>query len=252
MDVHEYAAPPEFQRFGADDRGAYLAAVHWVDDAIRRVRLELERRRLAESTLLVLAADHGETFGEHGVHGHARNVLTPVVHVPLLLRLPFPIEPLRITAQVRNLDVAPTLLDLLGLPVPPSFEGESLLAVLAGEAPEADRPAFAELGVPLFPDASVQAALCDGRWTYARNAPADGGGEEFAKRGVDPGAELLFDRSVDPAENVNLVRREGAEAARLRAALDAYLARAPAGVAKPGVRIDPAIAEKLRAMGYLR
>jgi len=255
MDVHEYAAPPEFKIFGTDSKGAYQAAIRWVDDAVERVRKRLGQLDLLDRTLLVFAADHGETFGEHGIHGHARNVLTPVIRVPLILRFPFSVEPpVRVTAQVRNVDIAPTLVELLGLGVPPSFEGESLVPLLDGTTDAVDRPAFAGLGVPLFPNASVQTAVNDGSWIYARNAEAKPGDEASYKgRAVAPGAEFLFDRRVDPGENVNLVLREGAEADRMRALLHAHLAEAPAeGVNESGVRIDPGIAERLRAMGYLR
>jgi arylsulfatase A-like enzyme len=203
---------------------------------------------------MVFAADHGETFGEHGVHGHARNVLTPVVWVPLVLRFPFAVEPAaRIETQVRNVDIAPTLLDLAGIPIPEDFEGASLVPLLTGTATEPDRSSYAGLGVPLFPDASVQTAVSDGNWTYARNATAPEDDEAaYEDRAVAPGAEYLFDRRVDPGENVNLVARETAETERLRALLDAHLAEGDAGVVEEGVRIDPGIAGRLRAVGYLR
>jgi arylsulfatase A-like enzyme len=203
---------------------------------------------------MVFAADHGETFGEHGVHGHARNVLTPVVWVPLVLRFPFAVDPsVRIASQVRNVDIAPTLLELAGIPIPDGFEGSSLVPLLTGAVSEPDRPNYAGLGVPLFPDASVQTAVSDGNWTYARNATAAADDEAaYEDRAVAPGAEYLFDRRVDPGENVNLVARETAEAERLRELLDAYLAAGDAGVVEEGVRIDPGIAGRLRAMGYLR
>jgi arylsulfatase A-like enzyme len=253
MDVHEYAAPPHYKSFGTDNKGAYLAAVRWVDDTVRRVREKLAAADHLGRTVIAFAADHGETFGEHGVHGHARNVLTPVVWVPLVFRLPFRVEPVRIATQVRNVDLAPTLLDLAGLPVPPSFEGSSLVPLLTGAAAEPDRPSYAGLGVPLFPDASVQTAVSDGAWTYARNAtPPEGDEKAYEGRAVAPGAEYLFDRRIDPGENVNLVEREVAEAVRMRRLLDRHLADAPAGVVETGVRIDPGIADRLRAMGYLR
>ena len=255
MDVHEYAAPPELKRYGEDGRGAYLASIRWVDDALRRVREKLAETGDLERTVLVFAADHGETFGEHGVHGHARNVLTPVVWVPLVVRWPFAAEPLRVAAQVRNLDIAPTLLELAGLAVPERFEGESVLPLVgaaAAGAPSGDRPSYAALGMPLFPDASVQAALSDGRWTFARNAPADGEGAGYEGRARAPGAEYLFDRRVDPGENVNLLEIEAGQAERLRAALEAHAAGGSRALVEEGVRIDPAIAERLRAMGYLQ
>jgi arylsulfatase A-like enzyme len=159
----------------------------------------------------------------------------------------------RIATQVRNVDIAPTLLELAGIPIPEDFEGSSLVPLATGAVSEPDRPSYAGLGVPLFPDASVQTAVSDGNWTYARNATAaDGDEEAYEDRAVAPGAEYLFDRRVDPGENVNLIARETAEAERLRELLDAYLAAGDAGVVEEGVRIDPGIAGRLRAMGYLR
>jgi arylsulfatase A-like enzyme len=239
MDVHQYAAPPEFQRFGSDARGAYLGAVRWVDDVLARLRRLLARRGLLDRSVLVLASDHAEAFGENGVSGHARNVLTSEVAVPLVVRLPFPIQPIRVASQVRNLDLAPTLLALAGVEAPPDFEGRSLLPLALGEEAPADRESFAALGERLFPDARVQQAVSDGRWTYARNL--DGGTP----------TELLFDRRVDPGENVDLVAMEPDAAARLRARLDAHRAGASDALRRTGVHIDPGIAERLRALGYL-
>jgi arylsulfatase A-like enzyme len=253
MDVHQYAAPPSFKAFGTDDKGAYLAAICWVDDAVRRLRKKVDEAGYGQRTLMVFAADHGEAFGEQGVHGHARNVLTPVVRVPLVVRFPFAVEPaVRIGIQVRNIDIAPTLLDLAGITVPPNFEGRTLVPLMTESTAERDRPSFAALGVPLFPDASVQTAISDGAWTYARNAIAAEDDETaYADRAVAPGAEYLFDRSVDPGENVNLMEHEVSMAVRMRTLLDAHLAEGGAGVVEKGVRIDPGIADRLRAMGYL-
>ncbi|MDH5305987.1 MAG: sulfatase [Myxococcales bacterium] len=245
MDVHEYAAPREFKRFGSGARGDYLAAIRWVDDALERVRIELDRAGLLDQTIVILASDHGEAFGENGRQGHARNVLTAAVWVPLVIRFPFASDPIRIRAQVRNVDIAPTLLALAGAPQPPDLEGRSLLPLLAGanaQPPAAtDRPSFASLETRLYADASIQRSVSDGSWLYARNAGAD----------ASP-AELLFDRGVDPGENVNLIDLEPRAARRLRALLEAEITRTPRdGVRAAGVSIDPSIAERLRALGYL-
>jgi arylsulfatase A-like enzyme len=237
-----------------DRKRPFFLYLHFIDDAVSRVREKIADAGYGPRTLMVFAADHGETFGEHGVHGHARNVLTPVIWVPLILRFPFVVEPaVRIEAQVRNIDIAPTLLDLAGITVPPSFEGRTLVPVMTGTVAERDRPNFAALGVPLFRNASVQTAISDGAWTYARNAVAAEDGETANEgRAAAPGAEYLFDRQVDPGENENLIERETSMAARMRTLLDAHLAEGDAGIVEPSVRIDPGIANRLRAMGYLR
>ena len=96
MDVHEYAAPPDVARPRAGAEGEYAAAIAWVDEVLARLRERLERRGLLSHSVLILASDHGEAFGENGAFGHARNVFTPVLRVPLVLRLPFAITPTRI------------------------------------------------------------------------------------------------------------------------------------------------------------
>ena len=63
---------------------------------------------------------------------------------------------------------------------------------------------------------------------------------------------MLFDHAIDPGENVDLAEKVPNEAARLRAVLDAHLAGGESGVREKGIRIDPGIAQKLRALGYLR
>jgi arylsulfatase A-like enzyme len=240
MDVHEYAAPPEFKHFGGGPKGFYLAAVRWVDDVIERFRKKLERRGLSESTVMIFASDHGETFGENRSYGHARNVFTPVLHVPLVIRFPFAMEPLRVRSQVRNLDIAPSVLDIAGLAIPEGFEGESLLPLIAAPGERGDRRSFAELGSILFAGTVEQASVNDGSWSMARNL--DEGRREF-----------LFDRELDPLEDANLVDLEQAAAERMRAVLDAHLSLEARGDTRAtDVRIDPNIAERLRAMGYLQ
>lgn len=238
MDVHEYAAPPEFHRFGSDDEGAYRAAVRWTDDVVERLRKRLDSLGLLEGTVMVLASDHGETFGEDGTHGHARNSKTPALEVPLVVRFPFPTPGIRVSAQVRNLDLAPTLVALAGRPAPESFQGRSLLPLLAEPGAAKDRTSFASLGERLYPDAVLQEAITDGSWTLVRDVGEEGG-------------ESLYDRRVDPDENVDLIGIERAPAARLRERLDAHLAAAPRAEAAEGaVRIDPQLKQKLRALGY--
>ncbi len=236
MDVHEYAAPVDVVGFGSGEEGAYRAAIAWVDEVVERFRVALDERDLLRRTVCVLASDHGEAFGENGRKGHARDLHRPVLLVPLIVRFPFATEPQRVDAQVRNLDIAPTLLDLAGLTAPSDFQGRSLLGEESRSG--APRPAFSALRARLFPDSEMQNAVDDGEWTLIRHAG-------------DSEAEFLFDRSVDPGEHVNLIDMEPQPAARMRSLLDAHLAQpAAAGSMDAKVRINPALAEKLRALGY--
>jgi arylsulfatase A-like enzyme len=235
MDVHEYAAPPDIERIEHGHRGAYLAALRWVDEVLERVRHTLADEGLLDRTVILLASDHGEAFGEHGVMGHARSVSAAETRVPLVLRWPFSTPPQRVRHQVRNVDIAPTLLDVAGVAAPASFEGASLLPLLEG-GPISDRASFASLRARLYPDARLQDGLSDGRWHLIRDAD---------------GTERLYDRDVDPEEHVDLASIEEDERRRLSATLDAHEASAPLpGAAESGLRIDPELAQRLRALGY--
>jgi arylsulfatase A-like enzyme len=90
----------------------------------------LARAGVAENTLVVFTSDHGDAFGEHGVFLHD-DVHLGTVHVPLVLRLPGVLPAgRRIAAPVRVLDIMPTVLDILGLPVPADVQGRSLLPLI--------------------------------------------------------------------------------------------------------------------------
>ncbi len=239
MDVHEYAAPADHRIFGQDQKGFYLASIRWTDEVLARVARVLDRAGMLENTVLIVASDHGETFGENGRHGHAYNVYSPVLRVPLIVRLPFDVPAMRVSTQVRNLDIAPTMLDLAGIPVPDDFEGRSLVPLITGEGDATDRPSFASLPAPIMPGATLQTALNDGAWTFVRDR------DEAAR-------ERLFDLEWDVVEDANVVEFEPDAAAHMRARLDAHLAAPPrAGISRENVRIDPSIAERLRAVGYL-
>ncbi len=241
MDVHEYAAPPDVERVGKGHEGAYHTALRFVDEVLERTRRALDDADLLDTTVLILASDHGEAFGEHGVHGHARSVRAVETHVPLIVRWPFEAAPVRVRARVRNLDIAPTLLDLAGLPPTAGFEGTSLLPLVSEAADRraaaGDRENYASLRARLFPDARLQEAVADGPWRLLRD---------------EDGVERLYDRSIDPDEHVDLAGMEAPARARLAAKLDAHLDRtARTGVAESGVRIDPDLARRLRALGYV-
>lgn len=239
MDVHEYASPPEYRTFGGDQKGFYLASIRWVDETLGRVHELLERRGMLENTVIVVASDHGETFGENRKYGHAFNVFSPVLRVPLIVKLPFDVPAQRVETQVRNIDIAPTLLELAGVPIPDDFEGESLVPLMTGEGPSADRPSFASLPTHIMRNSKIQVALNDGQWTLVRDLEEDD-------------TEHLFDLEYDLVEDANLVEFEPEVAARMRRVLDEHIDVAPrGGVSRENVRIDPAIAERLRAVGYL-
>ncbi len=124
---------PEFQVFDPDPRmggeaGArYDGGVLQADSFIKRLLADLESTGQTRSPLVMITADHGDGMGEHGSWSHGRTVHPEMVHVPLLLWDPRGETRLASTRFSLHADVAPTLLDAVGLEAPPRFEGVSLL-----------------------------------------------------------------------------------------------------------------------------
>ena len=118
----------------------YDRSIRDADDLVGGFLDELDRQGLAERTLVVLLSDHGEAFGEHGLSGHSFSPGQEVVHVPLVLRGPGVPAGLWVETPVSLVDVAPTILDLLGLAPPSPGQGTSLVPALRGGTLPVKRP----------------------------------------------------------------------------------------------------------------
>ncbi len=105
---------------------AYDAQVRSLDDRLRELFAHLESVGALENTLVVFCADHGEGFAEHGTLGHAMSVFEPEVWVPIIVKIPGQAEGGRVTRLVELTDIAPTVLNAIGVPVPESIEGVDL------------------------------------------------------------------------------------------------------------------------------
>ena len=117
-------APPTDLAYNAD---RYAACVAYADALVASLLAKLDALGLRDDTIVVLTADHGEEFGEHGGIGHGRHVFGEVVRVPLILRWPGHLEAGRVVAHVsQHLDLAPAVLALAGVPQPPEEQGRTI------------------------------------------------------------------------------------------------------------------------------
>ena len=137
------------------DYERYVRELQLVDKEIGRLTAFLRETGLERRTTILLSADHGEAFGEHNTRHHAVSVYEEMVRVPLWIRLPG--VPRRVVQEpVSVMDVAPTVLDLFGLPTPGSFMAESLVPFLRGKDPKLTRPIAVDAGRRIqalyFPD----------------------------------------------------------------------------------------------------
>jgi arylsulfatase A-like enzyme len=179
-------------------RALYAAEVARVDAAIGTVLETLDRRGLRERTLVVAVADHGEEFWDHGGVEHGHSVYDEVVRVPLIARWPGHLPAGTVVdALVRMVDVAPTVLDLLGLPPPPGADGSSVLPLVTGVEPDA-RVATTEN--MLFAEERLGVRTRTRKYVSWEN-----------------GKEEVYDLVRDPAERVDLagVARERRRGRRL-------------------------------------
>ncbi|MBU6282005.1 sulfatase [bacterium] len=182
----------------------YDGQVRLVDDQLGRVLDDLEARGLLGNTIVVVSADHGEEFWDHGRFFHGQSLHDELLHVPLVVRLPGGRGAGTVVERpVRSIDIAPSLLDWMDVPIPPSFEGRPLAGVLArpGEDPE-DLVATATMGQ--FPT------------RYGIRTP-----EAKLVDTVDDGRRTLWDLRRDPHEDHDVLEREPGIAAELSTRLEA-------------------------------
>src|SRR5262249_39515827 len=118
----------------------YDGEVAWTDAQIGRLLDELAALQLERDTIVILTADHGDEFFEHGGLGPRRTLYEEVLRVPLIVRWPASLPARkRIAGLVSNTDVVPTLLELLDLPAPGAFSGKSFAGLLRGREDGAQR-----------------------------------------------------------------------------------------------------------------
>ena len=201
FDAHEPYRPPEEYRtkFVADnpgDRDRYDGGVAYMDHEVGRVLADLSRRGILDRTLVVIAGDHGDQFGEHNLLTHGNSLFVQLLHVPLIMRFPGKIPAgARVNRSVTLRDLPRTLLDVAGIADTTGIFGTSLIPAIKDSAhatsairAETERtPKWTTVPTYRGPMSSVM----DQRYHYIRSVT---------------GAEWLFDYRADPAETRDLVK----------------------------------------------
>lgn len=231
---HPHTPPPAVAARFPDSR--YHAAVADQDFSVGRVLDEIERLGIRGNTLVILTADHGEGLGEHGEETHAYFVYDTTMRVPLIF---WGLKGLRegayLKSLVRTVDIAPTALDLLGLPPLVGIQGVSLAPLLTGRVSDVSLLGYGEsleiastFGLP--PLRFVR----EGRWKYIHK--------------VDP---ELYDVAEDPAERNDLAGEKPEIVSRLQGKLEELLRAAPAKPGDSATSVDARTAAELAALGYV-
>jgi len=223
-------------------RGVYHGEIAFLDEQIGRFVAGLKAIGVYDDAAVVVVADHGEEFWDHGGFEHGHSLYDELVRVPLILKLPAwcrAVQP-AVDRQVRIIDVMPTIFELLGVGLPDTFVGRSLIPLVQGLADE-ERPAMCES--TLYGSDRVS-------WrTASHKYVVD----------LDPSAEKpeeLYDWRNDPEELVDLAAKSSDLVLALRAELLAFYGKLrdqAEGMSVPDtVDLDPKKIQMLRELGYIR
>ena len=228
-----YSPPPPYRAEFADR--PYDGEIAYVDSVIGEVIAKIKARNLLGRTLVVVAGDHGEAFGEKGEAGHGVFLYEMALKVPLIFYAEnrLPAEKV-VPARVRLIDIMPTILNILNLPKPESVQGVSLIPYIQGKT-KADLDSYIETyypkenygWAPLF-------GMMSRDWKYIR-APK----------------EELYNLKTDPNEANNIFLAEPKKAADLKAGLDTLVKDNLIGGSSGRRTLTAAERDKLRSLGYV-
>lgn len=220
-----YTPPPAFASYPSKYDGEIAES----DRIVGELLAELDRLDVYDRAIVILLSDHGEGLGDHGEEEHGVLLYHEAIHIPLLLKLPEgQLAGETASRPVQLLDVAPTLLSLLGQEPPKALPGLSLVDMLGPKAPV--RKIYSETFYPrLHFGWNELFSLADDRHHYIE--------------GPDP---ELYDLAADPKEKTNVLTRERRAYADLRRALEGYDRK----LAPPSA-VDEETRQAMAALGYI-
>lgn len=211
MDPHdEYKKHRESPDFGNKNRDRYDSEVWYTDSWLGKVFDFARAEPWWDHTAVIVTADHGESFGEHGMYKHAFEIWDNLVRVPLIVRAPGA-APRRIAEGRTHIDVAPTIVDLMGQPPLAGFQGQSLVPEIYGAEPK--------------PRAALALELAEDTNNPARRSVVSGD-YKLIVFGVG-GPKKLFDLKSDPGEEKDLAKQEPAKLAEMSKLLDETFSQIP-------------------------
>jgi arylsulfatase A-like enzyme/Flp pilus assembly protein TadD len=233
---HPYNPPAPFNQ--EYQSHPYDGEIAFADAQVGRVLQFLKSKGLYEKTLIVLTGDHGEGLGEHGEKTHGFFIYDSTLHIPLIVRLPGPSHPRQVAAPVSTVDILPTVLAELKLPIPSQVQGISLMPELEGHQRkdgDAPRELYAETFLPrLHFNWSELRGIRLGRYQF-----------------IEAPKPELYDLEKDPGELQNLYDEKKAVSAEMRSKLSALIRQyTPGQEQAEKMPLDPVLMERLKSLGY--
>jgi arylsulfatase A-like enzyme len=259
MDLHQYVFDDDADAFGPTYSDAYDKSIDWTDRVIGAVVEALDEVGALSRTLIVISSDHGEAFLEHGREGHAYDLYREVVEVPFVIIPPLILDRgIRVAETVANVDVWPTVLDLVGLPPLQGVDGRSMLPLVlaAAQPPPNSVPSksssnnvSSRLTRPVISHLDQHWGGRAGRLEWV--SLTDGDSRLIVQRD-HPNSVEFYDSGSDPWEATNRSAESPAALQPMVERIDRYLedSRPPWGVESPTIEIDELRLNQLRALGY--
>jgi arylsulfatase A-like enzyme/Flp pilus assembly protein TadD len=216
----------------------YRGEVEYMDHQLGLFFDFLKKEDLYDNTLIILVADHGESLGQHGEDTHGFFIYEPAVRVPLIIRAPFHFPVKKVNNIVELIDVAPTILEALDIPIPETYQGESMLKLMFGDKDREKNVAYTETYYPRlhYGWSELKALYYGESWKYI----------------LAPKHEL-YDLQKDKKEQDNLALKKSEQAVRSKQRLQSFIQKQSQNARKPGeaAKLNKDDMEKLAALGYL-
>jgi arylsulfatase A-like enzyme len=217
----------------------YDGEIAWTDGYIGKILDDFDALNLRDSTIVMLLADHGEEFFEHGRKGHRQTLYDEVIRIPLIIRYPGRIPAgQRFREQARMIDVVPTLLELVGMPAPTDVMGQSLAPLFTGRRLTNDTLAVSELFSVGRESRSFR--RCDRKMIYNEQTK----GAMFYNLLADPGEKAPLPDATGEVAKLLL-----GDAQRARQWLDEFRRTLPASTSAP--ELPEQVRRQLEALGYV-
>lgn len=230
-----YRPPSPFA--GKHPGSPYRDEVEYTDHELGKFFTFLKENGLYDRSLVIAVSDHGESLGEHGEMEHGFFLYESTVHVPLIIHAPsaFPVD--RVGETVELADIAPTILDVLDIPIPGSYQGESLFKLMKGEKREKTGTAYTETYYP-----RLHFGWSELKVLYNEK-----------KKYISAPVEELYNLDTDGAEKKNLALSNPSESLNLRRKLWDFQLRQSKNALEPGAaaNMDKKDLDRLRSLGYV-
>lgn len=231
-----YDPPAAFSPKNRTPQELYKGELRYVDSVIGKLMEDLNRRGILDHTVVIITGDHGEMFGEHRENGHGYFIYQEALKVPLLVAMPGQIGKSNIDSTVQLVDLMPTILTLLEIPVPSVVQGKSFAGEMQSKTRDS-RSAFSEsLTATKYFGAAPLRSLQDGTFKY-----------------IDSPRPELYDLRADSGEKNNLYAQQNDTASKMKAAMNAIVNRYAKNQKDEESKreLAPEEVEQLASLGYI-